>query len=81
MPAGKANYIVAYKNHSQIYAAASKEVALSSPPPDGYTIEDKVVWFITCPPDTNKITVYKIPQEEVVNAEITVPKKKAKKDE
>jgi hypothetical protein len=70
MAAGKLNYIVVYKNTSQVYGSASKKIALESPPPDGCKLEDKRVYFITNEPDTGELAVYKVPQEEVSNAEI-----------
>ena len=79
MPAVKTNYIVLYKNHSQVYGSASKEIALSSPPPEGCTIEDKRILFITNPPDENTVRVYQIPQEEVLSAELKEPKRPTKK--
>lgn len=79
MPATKSNYIVLYRGDSQIYAAATKETALSSPPPEGFTIEDKRILFITQQPDTDELIVRPIPQDEVLSAEIKYPKSKAKK--
>ena len=40
MPAAKLNYLVVYKNHSQVYGSSSKKIALDSPPPEGYSLED-----------------------------------------
>lgn len=70
MAAGKLNYIVVYKNSSQVYGSASKKIALESAPPDGCKLEDKRIFFVTNEPDTGELAVYKVPQEEVVNAEI-----------
>lgn len=66
MAASRTNYIVIYKNESQVYGSASKEVALKSPPPDGTSLEDKRIFFITYQPDTESLSVHQIPQEEVV---------------
>ena len=79
MPASKLNYIVTYKNDSQVYGSGSKEIALASPPPPGSKIEDKEVRFITMEPDTGEVVWYKLPDEEVWEAEIVSPKKKADK--
>lgn len=82
MPANRCNYIVLYENQSQIYSSSTKQVALQTPPPDGSTLEQKNVLFITYQPDDGKLSVHKIDQEEVLNAELKYPKSKArKKDE
>ena len=70
MAAGKLNYIVLYPNISQVYGCASKKIALESPPPDGCSLEDKRILFVTYEPDNNALSVYPVPQEEVLNAEI-----------
>lgn len=70
MAAGKLNYIVMYKNSSQVYGSASKKIALESPPPEGCKLEDKKILFISYEPDTENLAVYKLPDEEVQNAEI-----------
>lgn len=78
MAAGKLNYVVMYDGLSQVFGCASKKIALESAPPDGYTIEDKKVLFITYQPDTKKLCVHKVPDEEVRSAEI---KKKKQENE
>ncbi len=70
MPAGKCNYIVLYTNESQVYSSASKDIALSSPPPEGTSLEDKRILFITYQPDDEILSVHPLPQEEVLNAAI-----------
>lgn len=77
MAASRLNYIVVYKTDSQVFGSASKDVALKSPPPEGTELEDKRVFFITYQPDNEVLSVHKIPQEEVLNAELE--EKKAKK--
>ena len=81
MAASKVNYIVIYKGHSQVYGCSSKKIALESAPPEGYTIDDKKVLFITFEPDTDNLSVYEVPKEEIVNAEIKEKKEKKAKDE
>lgn len=81
MPASKLNYLVAYKNDPQVYGAASKAIALSSPPPEGFELEDKRIWFISNEPDTGQIVRHEIPRDEIMSAELKYPKKKEKKDE
>jgi hypothetical protein len=70
MAAGKLNYIVVYKNSSQVYGSASKKIALESAPPEGSKLEDKRVLFVSYEPDSEQISVYQVPQEEVLKAEI-----------
>lgn len=79
MPASRVNYIVLYKNESQVFGAASKEVALETPPPSGVPLEDKRILFITYQPDNEILSVHQVPQEEIMNAEIK-EKKTRKKD-
>lgn len=76
MPATKVNYIVTYEGHSQVYAAGKKEIALSSPPPPGCDLNGKRIFFIAMEPDAEVLSVYQVPKEEVMNAEIL--EKKAK---
>lgn len=81
MAASKVNYIVIYDGHSQVYGCSSKKIALESAPPDGCTLNDKKILFITFEPDTNNLCVYQVEQEEILNAEIKVKKDKKKEDE
>lgn len=67
MPASKLNYLVVYPNHSQVYGCSSKKVADDSPPPEGYSEEDKNVFFITMEPETNTVSLYKIKEKENEN--------------
>jgi hypothetical protein len=81
MPAVKANYLVIFKGDSQVYASKGEDKALETPPPPGCTIEDKRVWFISHEPDTNKITLRRVPQDKVESAELKHRKVTKKKDE
>jgi hypothetical protein len=76
MAASKVNYLVVYKGHSQVYGCSSKKIALESAIPEGCSINNKKVLFITFEPDTDKVSVYRIPDEEVFNAEIKEKKEK-----
>lgn len=76
MPASKVNYVVIYDGHSQVYGCSSKKIALESSPPEGYSIKDKKILFITFEPDTSNLCVYKVPDEEVLSAEIKQKKEK-----
>jgi len=64
MPASKLNYLVVYKDHSQIYGCSNKKIAIDSPPPDGYSDADKNIFFITLEPDSNNISLIKLNNEE-----------------
>ena len=76
MAAGKLNYIVTYQGLSQVFGCASKKIALESPPPEGYSLDQKKILFITFEPDTDSLCVYEVPKEEIISAEI----KKKKND-
>lgn len=78
MAAGKLNYLVIYKGLSQVYGCASKKIALESAPPEGYSLKDKKVLFVTFEPDSDNLCVYQVNDEEVQNAEI---KKKKQENE
>lgn len=76
MAASKVNYIVIYDGHSQVYGCSSKKIALESAPPEGCDIKDKKILFITFEPDNSNLAVYKVPDEEVLGAEIKAKKEK-----
>lgn len=80
MPANKLNYITIYEGCSQVFGASSEAVALSSPPPKGFEIEQKHIYFITYEPDSEHVAVYELPRDEVINAEIIQPKNKKKEN-
>lgn len=80
MPAQKLNYLVVYKNESQVFGSASKHIALESPPPANTPLEEKRVFFVTYQPDNGTLSVHAVPQEEVLNAEIKYKKPNKKKD-
>jgi hypothetical protein len=64
MPASKLNYLVVYKNSSQVYGSASKKIALETPAPEGSVDDDKNVFFITLEPDTGNICLHKVQEEK-----------------
>lgn len=70
MPAQRLNYVVVHRGQSQVYGAASKDVALQTPLPEGVDIEDRMVLFITYQPDGEVLCVRCVPAEEVRSAEI-----------
>lgn len=70
MPANKISYLVLFVNDSQVYASNSREIALSTPPPEGVPIEDKRILFVALQPDNQILSVHPLPQEEVINAEL-----------
>lgn len=78
MAAGKLNYVVVYNGLSQVFGCASKKIALESAPPEGYSLKDKKILFITFEPDSENLCVYEVPEQEVQTAEI---KKKKQDDE
>ena len=80
MPASKLNYIVVYKNHSQVYGCSSKKIAVESPPPDGYSHEDKRILFVTFEPDTDNLCAYVV-SSEMDDEEVVVIKNKKKAKE
>lgn len=84
MPASKLNYIVVYKNHSQVYGCSSKKIAIESPPPEGCLEKDKRILFVTFEPDTDNLCAYSVSgeiEEEATETETKRVKKKAKNSE
>lgn len=77
MAAGKLNYVVVYDGLSQVFGCASKKIALESAPPEGYSLKDKKILFVTFEPDSQNLCVYEVPEQEVQTAEI----KKKKQDD
>lgn len=77
MPASRLNYLVIYEPDSQVYGASSKKVALESPLPDGVELDQKRVFFITYAPEKGELSVHKLPEAEVLDADIK--EKKVKK--
>jgi len=78
MPASKLNYIVVYKNHSQVYGCSSKKIAIESPPPDGYTEDDKRILFASFEPDTDNLCVYLVSKDDIFEEETEIKKNKKK---
>ena len=81
MPASKLNYIVVYKNHSQVYGCSNPKIALESSPPEGLTEEDKNIFFITFEPDSDNICLYKYSKHDGIGGfdiddKVDSPKKK-----
>jgi hypothetical protein len=79
--AARTNYIVVFKGHSQVYGCATKAGALETPPPDGCILKDKAVFFVAFEPDTDRLVGYRVPQEEVLQAEIKERKRKKDVDD
>ena len=76
MPANRMNFVVTYRTESQVYGTATEEIALETPPPDGISIEDKKIFFITQRPDDGTLVLHEIPPEKVRSAELKLPKPK-----
>lgn len=81
MPASKVNYLILYEHDPQVYGCARKDIALSTPPPEGFTIEEKMVYFVTVEPDNGQLVWRRLPQEEVESAELKLKKEKEPSDE
>lgn len=73
MPAVRCNYLVLFTNESQVFGTASRDIALSTPPPEGTTIEEKRVLFVSYEPDNEVLSVHPLPLEEVRAAELAAP--------
>jgi hypothetical protein len=61
-----------------VFGCASKKIALESAPPEGYSLKDKKILFVTFEPDSQNLCVYQVAEEEVQTAEI---KKKKQNDD
>lgn len=79
VPAVKTNYLVIFRGDSQVYGTASRDIALSTPPPNGFSIEDKQVLFISQQPDTDELVVKPLPKDEIIQAELVEVKSRKKK--
>ncbi len=80
MAASKLNYIVIYKNHSQVYGCSSRKIAVESTPPEGYTNEDKRILFATFEPDTSSFCVYPISSDDDTMQQDKIKKVNKKND-
>jgi hypothetical protein len=78
--ASRVNYILIHKGQSQIFGAASKDVALQTSLPAGVPIEDRIVLFITYQPDNEVLSVHRIPLDEVQTAELKPPASRKAKE-
>lgn len=79
MPAQKINYLVLYPHDAQVYGCSSKEIALQSPPPEGFSLDQKRIFFVSIEPENGNLVWYQIPKEDIMNAEIVYPKSSQKK--
>ena len=79
MAASKVNYLIIYKNDAQVYGSASKDIAMNTPPPEGFTIDDKQVYFVSVEPDNEQLVWRRIPHEDVVNADLIYPNSTVRK--
>lgn len=70
MPASKVNYLILYEHDPQVYGCARRDIALSTPPPDGFEITDKRVYFLSVEPDNGELVWRRLPQDEVEAAEL-----------
>ena len=72
MGAPRLNYVVCYTNESQVYGAATKQVAQETPLPEGVSIEDKTILFIAFDPENQELVVRKLPKEEILKTKAKV---------
>jgi hypothetical protein len=79
VPAQKINYLVLYPHDAQVYGCSSRDIALQSPPPEGFSLDEKKVFFVSVEPENGNIVWYQLPKEEIINAEIVYPKSALKK--
>lgn len=77
----RTNYIIVFKQDNQVYGAGTRENALEMPPPDGMTLEDKRIFFLTYQTDNDSLVIHQMPKDEIVNAEIKLRKPREKKAE
>lgn len=68
-----------FKKDNQVWGAGTRESALETPPPDGMTLEDKRVFFVTYQTDNDSLVIHQIPKDEIMNAEIRHKKPREKK--
>ena len=78
MAASKLNYIVVYKNHSQVYGCSSSKIAIESPAPDGLTDQDKNIFFVTFEPDTDNICLHRYDPNKIGGFDLDDKKVKIK---
>jgi len=81
MPASRVNYIVIHKTDSQVLGSASKDIALTTPLPEGVTIDDRIVGFITYEPDNERLCFYPISEDEIKSAQLVTSTRKKKDNE
>jgi hypothetical protein len=69
MAASKANYVIVYKNSSQVYSATNLATALKTPLPKGCKLEDKKILFMSFLPDEETLSVYQLKNEDLQEEE------------
>lgn len=65
MAASKANYVIIYKNSSQVYSATNLATALKTPLPKGCKQEDKKILFMSFLPDEGTLSVYQLEEKDL----------------
>lgn len=68
MPAAKCNYIILFKNSSQVYSTSNLKTAVVSPPPKGCKVEDRVILFTTFSLDDNELHAYVLDDDQIQKA-------------
>lgn len=64
-----------------MYGTATESIALEMPPPDGQTLDDKIILFVTYQPDGEILSAHPLPRNKILNAQLKYPKAKKKKEE
>lgn len=65
MPAAKCNYVIVYKDSSQVYSSANLITALKTPLPGKSKLEDRRILFITFTPDSQELCVVPLDEEQI----------------
>jgi hypothetical protein len=69
MAAAKANYVIVYKNSSQVYSTANLATAIKTPLPKGCKPEDKRILFMSFVPDDTTLCVYPLTDNDLTQEE------------
>lgn len=73
MAAGKANFLIVYKQSAQVYSATNLNTALNTPLPKGCTMEDRRILFTSFLPDTQELCVFPLSEEQQKIEEVIKP--------
>ncbi len=79
MAAGKATYLIVWKQSSQVYSAASLETAVKSPAPKGCTLDDRRILLASFLPDEEQFCVYPLTIVQIEEKLAEIEQKEAEK--